>query len=209
MSFTLEISDRVAGVPLKKTDKLPAPVVTPAVGQDQLGITWSKAAGGPTEELVEFHLFGNLGDNLSMISNVIWDWDDGSPLENLGAFGLSLDVYRQRVYTSVTPRTITATIQFSNNDIELDLMQSVTPVPSGDYDFNQVQIEKYENDVLLYRPDWNFVENVATAFNDQDVRRGFAYKYRIRARKIQQVGLNHQLLSESAFSDVGSAGPWV
>ncbi len=209
MAFTFEISDRVAGVPLKQTDKLDAPVITPSAGEDQLGISWSKSAGGPIEELVEFHLFGNLGDNLSMVSNVAWNWGDGSPIENLGAFGLSVNIYRQRVYTAATPRTITATISFSNNDIELDLMQSVTPAPSGDYDFNQVQIEKYENDVLMYRPDWNFVKNVATSFNDQEVRRGFVYKYRIRARKIQQVGLNHQLLSESAFSNVGSAGPWV
>ncbi len=206
MAFTVEISDRLAG-PTLTSDTQPAAVAAvPQTGKDQIQVTWALPTG-TNGETIELHVFGDLGDGgLSIVSNVTVNWGDGTPAEIIGSDGRTIDLYAQHTYTTSSPVTITTTIGFKNNDIELDFLTNLTPVPQADVQADQVQIEKLEDDVLRYAIDWRNIDDVGLSFTDSNVQRGYRYRYRIRIRTVDDLG---EPDVTSLFSTVTTAGPWT
>jgi hypothetical protein len=206
MAFTVEVSDRLSGADLASDTQPAAPAAVAQAGSDQIQVTWALPTA-TAEELVELHISGELGDGgVSILKQVVVDWDDGSATETYGGFGRSINLYLQHTYTSASPVTIATTISFINNDIELDFTNSITPDISASIRADQVQIEKLEDDVLRYAPDWRNVDDVNLVFTDAEVQRGYRYRYRIRFRTVDALG---EPVVTSLFSTVTAAGPWA
>jgi hypothetical protein len=206
VAFTVAITDRIPGPTLTSTDQPVALVVAPQAGQDAIQLTWvlPTSADG---ELVELSLTGDLGDGgLSIIGLTTIDWGDGSPVTTLSSPGRSFNTKIQHNYTVTTPVTITTEIAFTNNDIVLEFTTDLTPVPTTDAQVDQIQIEKLEDDVLRYAPDWRSVDTVPVSFTDTDVQRGFHYRYRYRLRKVDSLG---EPTVTSAYSVTSTTGPWA
>lgn len=186
MSLTLALTDRRSGVPLVASVIPSTPTAVRVVGQNQVAVTWSQASGGTPQEFIELRVTANGGTKQFRKATI--DWGDGSPVDVRGGLGKNITQFFQHVYTAAGPFTITVTLSFFDTTPALVDTLSVTPQLSGDWAIDQVQIEKLEDDVLRYAPDWAPLDAVPASFTDQRVSRGFQYKYRIRFRTVDGKG---------------------
>ena len=203
MAFVIETTDIVNGVEITADAKLAAPTLTPVSGQNELQVQWSRASGQNPATFVELRVVQS--DPSQGIMNIlIIQWGDGS-IENYYIGSRTLD--RRFTHTYTLPATsIQVEVSFKAPQvIVFSETLAVSITPSGDFRIEQVQFEKYEDDVRGLGPDWVDSAKVPATFTDGAVRRGFNYKYRVRVRS-RRIGRADLLVS--AFSDVAQAGPW-
>lgn len=200
--LTLSLTDRDSGVPLLTSTVLATPTLTPVVGQNKLGVTWSVASGGTASETVELRVLYD--DSANPIDKLTVNFGDGSADQNAYELGNFADEHFLHVYTAVGPFTITATLRKDGNVVTSGT-QPITPTLSADYLYNQVQFERLRNDVSEFRVDWRNIGDVATGWTDHEVKRGFTYKYRVRLRTLDGEGLPNVT---SQFSALVTQAPW-
>jgi hypothetical protein len=114
------------------------------------------------------------------------------------------DEYFQHTYTGAGPFTISVVLRKDGVVVTSDTL-GITPNLSGDFLYNQIQIERLRNDVSEFRVDWRDASEVGTSFTDHEVRRGFTYKYRFRLRVVDEEGLPG---TTSQFSAITTQVPW-
>jgi hypothetical protein len=205
VTLQLEVTDRVRGVPPTTSVVPPAPTLTPTAGQNQLQISWAVPSGVGGQELVEIWVQAETTPD--RVSGLTVSWGDGSPTEVYGGFGRKINRKFTHVYTSATPVTIEISISLVEvEDIVFNETLALTPNPSEDLDVDQIQIETYEDGVLIFQPDWRAISLVPTTFITDEVRRGYTYKARIRARKSSTLD---RLAVETQFSDITTQEPWA
>lgn len=203
MAFVLEVTDLQGGVELTSDAKLPTPTLTTITGQNELRVGWSRASGQNPRAFLELRVVQS-DPATGVIEFVDIDWGDGeSDRFYIGA--RTIDRRYTHIYTKAAT-SIEVELSFKPpQDVVFVDSVSAFVQPSADYRIQQVQFEKYEDDVKDLRPDWIDAALVAASFVDGRVRRGFNYKYRVRARS-RLIGRAD--IVTCAFSDVAQAGPW-
>jgi len=205
MAQSLTITDRDSGVKLTALTVPIALTLTPTDGSDQLAVTWSAASGLTPSETVELRVQADETPS-GQFRSITVEWGD-SDTEVLGGLGKALNKFFLHTYTSAGPFTITVTLTYRDVSIADDVLMLIfAPILSGDYLIDQVQIEKYQDEVRDHRPDWIAATKVATSFLDARVSRRFPYQYRIRFRTLDSGGTSGVT---SLFSTATTQAPWA
>jgi hypothetical protein len=162
-------------------------------------------SGGSDQELVEIRVQAQTTPD--RVRTLRISWGDGSPVEVYGGFGRAINRKFTHVYTIATPVTILVEILLVEvDDTVFQETLGLTPDLSDDLAIDQIQIEKYEDDVLSFQPDWRDLALIPTIFVDDEVRQGYTYKYRIRGRRSPTLD---RLAVETGFSPIATQGPWA
>lgn len=201
--LTIGFTERRSGVPLTTAAVPTAPVLANAAGENRIDVAWSLASGSTSQEQVELRAVGEAPVN-EIYRTVSINWGDGGiEVRSLGS--LTFTEFFTHTYTGAGPFTITVQAKTFEDTIETEF-QGITPNRSANYLIDQVQLEKYEDRVLRFAPDWKDLVQVPTSFADYRVFRGFLYEYRIRFRTVDARGAADVI---SKFSNIGSQGPWT
>jgi hypothetical protein len=204
VALSLTLTERISGVQLTAVDVPSAPLLVSIAGQNKIGVTWSAGSGGAPSERVELRVEGNASPK--QFQKLTIEWGDGSPDDVAIGLGKSIQEFFLHTYTGAGPFTITATgLVYSGGATQVGALV-ITPDLSSDYAVDQAQLEKYEDEVLRYAPDWTPVDLLATAFTDGQVARGFRYKYRIRFRTLDR---KSAATVTSQFSSLAIQNPWT
>jgi hypothetical protein len=203
---SLTITDRDSGVRLTPLTVPQALTLTPTAGSNEITVGWSAASGLTASEDIELRVQADETTD-GQFRSITVDWGDSTPTEVLGEVGKSLDEYFVHTYISAGPFTITVTLKYRDSSVtDVILTLPITPNLSDDYLIDQVQIEKYQDEVRDHRPDWVNFDKVAASFLDVNVSRRFPYKYRIRFRTVDTVGTSG---ITSQFSTATTQGSWT
>lgn len=204
MALLLAINERRPGVPLTEVVVPDTPVLTPTSGQNELTVAWSPASGGTAQEFVELRVAGDGG--VEQFRELEINWGDGSALTKIGGLGKTFVEYPTHVYTGAGPYTIQVEATFRYVDITFNESLGITPDLSADWAYDQVRIEKLEDDVTRYAPDWKDAAKVPTTLLDVRVTRGFRYKYRVQLRTLDPDGAAAVV---SSYSAQAVQPPWA
>lgn len=197
----ITLLETIPGVELASSHQPVALVITPSVGKNELSIQWSKASSDTAKNLVAIQYEASPIDASGHYSV---NWGDGSTTEKY-PLGWTIDTEHQHSYTSGGLKTITIIIHYKRIDIEEEVTLGVTPSLSSNLILDQIQIEKYQDNVLIYEPDWLPISRLATTFVDDRVNKKHSYKYRYRLRRSDRSG---QPKFTSLFSSVTEQPAW-